>query len=262
MVAENRLGGCEFFDVKPFIDAANILVASDDVLLGLQVLNSLPGYYRDNPPKEITELKAKIMAMMATPNYYMTNVNDSNIVAEAAEHQVNTLIRGQEIAKDVKSYNDARIIPHIVDLGPGDYWLPIGLAKNRLMFTYQPIGLCDKARQTAFPFISSYLKDEIPSDRPHIFVACELIEHLHFEDEIVIEYRRSKANAQVIHMSTPLYTFDGRAQEINWGKKDVLQHLRTYTPDEFFRAAVRLFPTHKWHIIGSNILHARGALVS
>lgn len=262
MVDQNKLGACEFFDSKPFIDAANILAASDDVLRALTVLDSLPGYYRDNPPPEITELKKKILKKMATPNYYMTNVNDMNIMADVAEHQVTTLIRGQQIAADVKAYNEERIIPHIVDLGPGDYWLPIGLAKNRLMFTYQPIGICDKAKDKALPFISSYLKEEIPNDRPQIFVACEIIEHLHFEEEITIEYNRVGTDAEVIHMSTPLYTFDGRHQEINWEKKDILQHLRTYTPDEFYQAAHRLFPKHKWEIIGSNILHARGKRVS
>ncbi len=262
MVGEHKLGSCQFFDPKPFIDAANILVASDDVMLGLRVLDSLPGFYRDNPPKEIKELKARILKKVATPNYYMTNKNDLAMDPQVAEQQVATLLRGQEILKDIKRFNAERVAPHIVDLGPGDYWLPIGLARHRAMFTYQPIGICDLARESAATYISQYVKESVPNDRPHIFVACELIEHLHHEEDIVVEYYRAGVDAEVIHISTPLYTFDGRTQELDWEKKAILQHLRTYTPDELHRSVSRLFPKHKWQIIGSNILHARGTRVS
>lgn len=262
MCSKNTLGSCEFFDSRPFIDAANILAASDDVLLALRVLDSLPGFYRDHTPKEIVDLKHKILAKMATPNYYVNNVNDSNIDPDVAQAQVEVLVRGQQVMNDVLAYNHEGLIPHIVDLGPGDYWLPIGLSRKRLMFTYQPIGICDKAKNTALRHINAYLKDEVPSDRPHIFIACEIIEHLHYDQEIRIEYNRAKVSAEVIHISTPLYTFDGRAKELDWQKKEVLQHLRTYTPDELFQSAVRLFPEFKWEIIGSNILHARGKALS
>ena len=93
---------------------------------------------------------------------------------------------------------------------------------------------------------------------PRIFIACEIIEHLHHERDIRTEFERAKAQADIIHMSTPKYTFDGRIERLNWKEAGELGHLRTYTPAEFMRVVTRMFPEYTFALYDSQILHLRG----
>lgn len=261
MEAAGTLGSCEFFDVKPFIDAANILVASDEPLRALQLLNNLPGYYRDNIPTEVKELKDAILKGLATPTFYQHSMDDVKYFSpEYAKHILTEALRGIKIHDDIKEYNAKGIVPHLVDMGPGEYWLPVGLMGHNALFTYSDIGLCEKARLKAKTFLDSYWLPEPPKDRPHIFVACEIIEHLHHEQDILTEYLRHGVNADIIHMSTPMFSFDGRQSQLDWKKNIIdLGHLRTYTPKEFMDTVIKMFPGYKWDFWLSNVMHIRGA---
>lgn len=255
-------GSCQFFDSKPFIDAANILVAADEPLRALKLLEGLPGFYRDNIPSEIHELKRRIKRDLATPTFYMeekpspryADDNAVNDIPKLFGEYVTTLLRGQLIQKDVLEMNHS--IPSILDLGPGEYWLPIGMKYliGRL-FSYKGVGLCNSNEAGARPF----LDDLFPYlGKPNIFVACELIEHLHHEDDIRTEFERHAPDASIIHISTPKYSFDGRADQIQWENKKGLGHLRTYTPREFHNVVARMFPEFQWKLWDSQILHMRG----
>lgn len=252
------IGWCEFFDVKPFIDAANILVAADEPLRAIQLLDNLPGYYRDFIPKEVIELKKSIYALLATPAFYQSNPYDQLVRVEKSTAALENTLRGMCIWDDVQFYNKQNITPHIIDLGPGEYWLPIGLWKKRALFTYQAIGLCSKAHEKAMEYIKQFYLDTPPKDRPKIFIACELIEHLHHEEDIRVEFERINSDADIIHISTPLYTFDGRKAQIDWQKKGDLGHLRTYTPKEFFSVVTEIFPEYNWELKLSQVMHMRG----
>lgn len=258
-------GACEFFRIQPFLDAANILVAADEPLRALQLLDNLPGFYRDNIPVEVFELKTKIQAALATPTFYQKDFVerdwDMQQMAEQASALVDGLVRGQQVLKDVQEYNKQNITPHLIDLGPGEYWLPIGLLAKRCLFTYQDIGLCWQYRDKAKKYLEQIYCETVPQDRPVIFVACELIEHLHYEADIAVEFHKIKANAEIIHLSTPLYTFDGRANQLDWWaeKKAALGHLRTYTPKDFWNVVTTQFPTYEWELTRSQIMHLRGA---
>jgi len=71
-------GACAFWDSKPFMDAANILAASDEPLRAIDLLNNLPGFYRDHIPHEIQELKTKIYQDLATPIFYQKELPSPN----------------------------------------------------------------------------------------------------------------------------------------------------------------------------------------
>jgi hypothetical protein len=247
-----QVGQCEFWDPKPFIDAANILVAADEPMRALKLLDEVPGYYRDNPDPQMTSLKEKILSLLATPAFYATNPYDTLVREEVAEHVVDSLVRGVLIRDDVKRFNDQGLTPHIVDLGPGEYWLPIGLKKKGLQFTYHDVGLCKEAQDKAYVFIKDRVRETQSPGQPVIFVACEIIEHMHHEEDIAVEYHRLKANADVIHISTPKYTFDIRKSQLDWEKKGDLGHLRTYTPKEFFDVVSKMFPQHQFVIYEKN----------
>lgn len=258
-IKNNRVGYCEFFDEKPFLHAANILVAADEPMRALQILENLPGYYRDNPPEAVLKTKMQIKKQLATPAFYMTNKYDALVRAEDAESVVDTTLRGQKILADIKDFNAKNLTPHIVDLGPGEYWLPIGLWKKRALFSYQDVGLCVEAKQKAMPHIKSFAVSECPTDRPVVFIACELIEHLHNEEDILTDCLRvCNKMPDIIHISTPLYTYDGQQMHLEWTQKGDLGHLRTYTPKEFYETVTKMFAGYKFELTIGPIMHMRG----
>lgn len=250
-------GRPEFFDTKPFLDVANILVASDEPLLALKVLKMVPGFYRDFYPSEMLDLKNKILSLLATPGFYVTNPYDSLVRADSAPHVVQGTLRGRMIEQDVKLLNQEKKIPHIVDLGPGEYWLALGLKALGYRFTYQPIGLCTEAHDKAKLLLVEQLVKPL-DDAPRIFVACELIEHLHHEEDIRVDCERVGCKPDLIHISTPKYTFDTRASQIDWAQKGDLGHLRTYTPDEFKKVVHHMWPEYRWQYVDSQPMHMRG----
>lgn len=253
-------GKCQFWDSQPFMDAANILVAADEPLRALKLLQELPGYYRDHIPVEIHDLSKKILKMLATPVFYAGNFWDTHVGdVEKAVASLDGLLRGILIKTDVEEYNKQGITPHIIDLGPGEYWLPIALSKKGYHFTYQGLGLCDIAAQKAKDILPGHLVDKNPENaKATIFVACELIEHLHYENDILVEFERSEANADIIHLSTPKYTYDIGARQIQWEGKGCLGHLRTYTPREFQDVVCQMFTGYTWGYCDDYIMHLRG----
>lgn len=251
----------DFWDSKPFLDAANILVGADEPLRALKLLELVPGYYRDNCPAELKSLREEILAALATPPFYQS---EDRIVLPKTEDvmiDVEVLLRWKVIKNDVEQYNKMGIVPHIVDLGPGSYWLPIGLQGHKCLFTYQDISLNPISRPLIKEHLGDKYFDQIPKDRPVIFIACEIIEHLHHEEDICTEIYKLGYRPNIVHISTPKHTFDTRAERVNWKLYGTLGHLRTYTPAEFMLTVGRLFPGYKVTFYDHQILHARAELV-
>lgn len=250
-------GKLEFFDPTPWLQCADILAAGDEPLMALKLLELVPGFYRDHYPVLLQEKRAQIQAALTTPAWYVTNYHDTKVREELAVSTVEGTLRGVNILEDVKNFNIQGLIPHIIDLGPGEYWLPIGLQKLGCEFTYQPIGLCSEAHEKAIQIIGSRIQAK-RAGRPEIFVACELIEHLHHEADIRSDCARARGNPDIIHISTPKYCFDGRAERINWSQFGELGHLRTYTPDEFRAAVLKMWPEYQWTYVDGQPMHMRG----
>ena len=238
------IGSCEFFDSKPWLDAANILTAADEPLMALKLLEMVPAYYRDKKPKEFKELKNQILKMIATPSWYSKQLDH---ISEPQEGQmlVNSMLRGLMVKKEVSELNAKGLVPHIYEFAPGTFWLPIGLKEDGLKFQYSYTGL-----QRDGDFSNGI------SNGPSIYCAFEIIEHLHFEEEIRIEIEKFGVEPDIIHISTPLYTFDGRQQSLDWKNKD-LGHLRTYTPGEFASVVMKMFPGYDISLYPEQVMHLR-----
>lgn len=251
----------EFWDPKPFIDAANILVAADEPLKALELIKNVPGYYRDNLDPQLKELREDIYARLATPTFYMSEDRITLPDPKDVLIDVEVLLRWKCIKNDVDQYNKQGIKPHIVDLGPGSYWLPIGLNAHSLDFTYQDISLNPISKPLIIEHLEGKYFDGMPTGRPVIFVATEIIEHLHHEEDILSEIYRLGYRPNIVHISTPKHTFDYRAERINWRNYGTLGHLRTYTFGEFLLTIHRLFPGYKVTAYDHQILHARAELL-
>lgn len=230
---------------------ADLLIQSDELQKAEKLLYEfLPGYYRDNPPAQVVEMRQKLHRYMMNVQDYMCNPNDVKISSvDQSVNNVNGLLRGALIKRTVEEYNKKDITPHIFDMGPGDFWLPIGLAASKFRFTYECSVLSTASLEAAKPFFQDHVSK---GSGPRIFVACELIEHLRDERDIVHSMNKYCPNPEEVHLSTPLYTFGGGVKD--WDSKPGLgQHMRTYTPHEFMAASSTLFPGYTFEYYPSEV---------
>ncbi len=248
-------GQLENFNVKCFLDAAHELVRADEITRALKLLNNLPAFYRDYPPKEVTDLKNLIIKRTATPNFYAKW--EATIDFDLDISYMKETLRGSLLIEEVKRFNEQGISPHIVDYGPGEFWAPRMLFDEGLFHTYKPITICSKASQLFDEHFPHFRGEPDPKD-PVIFLGLEIIEHLWNEDELKTTMLANCGLADVVHISTPRYTYDGRDQLHNGEKvRDCLGHLRAYTPNEFVHILRTLFVEYDWQYFDGPVMHMR-----
>lgn len=250
----------EFWDSKPWLEAARILTAADEPLRALELLNNLPAYYRDYIPFDILDMKQKILAKMATPISYIKEDSEDLENLDKLYSAMKDTLRFTLLKRDLEEYNEKDITPHIIDLGPGDYWALRIFSRLKFKFTYSDIGLNSKRREIVYSETPSIHLGRKDFKQPVIFMACEIIEHLHHESDILIECLKHEPMPEIIHISTPKYTFDVRQTRKDFELFGDLGHLRAYTPKEFFKTVEKMFPLHLFHFYDSVILHGRGKL--
>ena len=244
----------KFYEINHFIQAAITLVQYDEVERALHLLDNLPAFYRDNEPQSVIDLRSKIKAKIMLPQDYASLATDDQQLCER-DDIIHLLSRGQIVLNEVKQLNDQGITPHIVEVGPGNYWLPLNLAKAGYSFTYSAIGVV--------PDLHLAFKKDLPVNHqvqiegsPVFFVAFEVIEHLQSVEELSILASRIK-NLRKIFLSTPRYTYEFNK---NWESKG-LQHLRAYTPNEFLTEAQRLFKSAKtWQYLDDQPMTLMGSI--
>ncbi len=243
------------FDINPFLDAANILATADEVEKALTLLSDfLPAFYRDHPPKEITDLRNEILARVATPVSYVTIEDSYGPDLDDKHDMAKNSLRGLMLTKDVKAFNQIGKFPHIVDFAPGEFWIPSMLAKEKLDFTYWPVLL----NKGALPKLKEHYRiNENPEPtQPFIYCAFEIIEHLYNPNDIKSEALRWYPRLpDVVHISTPCYSYDTEC--MNWRTRDLLGHLRAYSPGELHGILGKLFPEYSQMLSISQILHSR-----
>lgn len=255
-----NLGEVKSFDEQYFLITAQILVDADEAERAYWLLTQgLPAYYRDNPPERISYFRNQIQMAMMTPLAYLDCIDDSLYCEdpERAKTILEGTLRGQLVKASVDEYNKAGKIPHIVEMGPGEYWLPIGLKKTETKFTYQDIAVNEVTRKKS-TFLDRTLWRE---GMRTIFCAQEVIEHLPSVNDMNVELMRATEGhgADEIHLSTPLYTYDSKAKPILELNKNGLPHLRAYTPNEFSIEAMRIFgPAYNWQFYPGQVMSLVG----
>lgn len=263
VLADFHAGKIPMFEraIPAMLTYVNALIGCDEMALAQDLLvNGMPGYFRDNPPKEVLEMKKKLMKFLMNSEDYANNSIETDIMnLESSNQTINGLLRGQLVLKEVKELNDKGKTPHVIEMGPGEYWLAIGLKAQGCKFTYKGIGVNPAAAEKASLILGEHLKQP-DLDAPVIYVACEIIEHLWNPQEIAQTVAKLGVTPDYIHMSTPLYTFgvghETWFEEPHIGKGG---HLRTYTPSEFMLIAQRLFPNYNWVYYHNQVMSLRGS---
>lgn len=245
------------WDEDKFLDVVNMLLNADEVERALLFLDNVPAYFRDQPTERMKKMRGKILGAMVTAHAYMSSGLDANVV-ENPEHNkylIDNLLRGQLVKHEVERYNKNGVSPQIIDVGPGEYFIPLGLSAYDFGHWYFDVAM-DQNTQAATRSLINRGKSS-KTETPHIFVALEIIEHLADPRELAVEALRHCGKwPERVHLSTPLYCFDGKVKD--WQKPCGLPHLRAYTPNEFINEAMRIFPNYKWEFFGSQPMSLRG----
>lgn len=227
------------------------LVASDETELAETILRCIPGFFRDNYPTNLYELKKAIKAKRFTNSDYAFNEGDEVDLKKDYVSNVLALARGKAIYERLLKANANGVIPHLIDFGPGDYWMALGLGRMNLKFTYHPIGLHNNAMISAKEELEALWCTRPVKDRENWFIAYEIIEHLNYVDEIRDHYDRIEGNVTKVFLSTPMYCFGEGNPE--WRIRGI-PHLRTYTPKEFYEVSCKLFREFKFEFIPDPVM--------
>lgn len=250
-------GEVEGFNPHLVEQYVNTLLHADETERALLVIDNIPAFYREHMPPNLKKLRDDIVKARITPRGYLDSSYDALICKETAVPIFDAHARFVHVEDSVKAYNAKDITPHIVDCGPGEYIIPIALKEKSYKFTYRPLAMDQVAKKKALPLID----DVVASfGKAHIFCALEIIEHLPYPADLATECLAECGGwPEEIHLSTPLYTYDGSIKE--WNKPGGLPHLRAYTINEFYFEAVKIFPGYQWAIFPGTIISLKGVRI-
>lgn len=247
------------FDLELCQRYVEMLINNDEVERALMVLDNVPAKYREYIPEPLAKLRSDILAAMTTAHAYMSSDLDSNVRPETAVANLRFNVRGRLIETEVRKYNEMGHSPHIVDVGPGEYWIPLALKELGLKFLYWDVAMDQKTQAIAHPLLSGH-RSPWPDDsvsRPRIFLGLEIIEHLPEPRDLAVECLRHCGGwPDRVHLSTPLFCYDDADKD--WRKPCGLPHLRAYTPGEFVETAKKIFPGYQWQLYADRIMSLRG----
>lgn len=224
------------------------MINADEVAFALRMLSSLPAWYRDNEPTEVTQMRKKLYQQLFTNHDYHSKADFANDNKDVFDE---TWPRGQAVLEIIKKYNTQNICPHIFELGPSNFWMAKGLLMRGAKFTINGIDF-DKAHIEEAKKILPWSEQQ---RTPTIFVAFELIEHLNNTDELRHYLEQLEVTPEYVCLSTPLYCYGGGRN--NWVNNN-LGHLRTWTPKEFTLEAQDLFPGYEFKIMKSDCMVLTG----
>lgn len=237
------IGKPKHFDVSIHIKAIDQLICADEIEFALKMMDMLPGFYRENVPLEIKQIKKELYRQIQDTIEYANDQDETykNPYSGILSEKFNSMFffpRAAETVNVILEYNKSSVIPHIIEFGPADYCLYDGLKSSGCDFSYQSLTINEKAK--AF-----YPHEESDKGGPQIFICFETIEHLWNPDDIVHLFNKycDLRRVEYVLLSTPLNTLNGGMGE--WRNRP-LGHLRTYTSREFLDWGRKSFPGFEW----------------
>jgi hypothetical protein len=252
-----EIGKPIFFNVDKFVEVVEMYIGADEVTQAMQMMNNMPGWYRDNPPAKVVELKKHLYRKFFTSVDYakdglsleglLRNPQDIEVYYESE--------RGQVTYKAVQDFNAKGLTPWIFELGPGSYWIPLMLRAMGLKFEYFGPSLNTGMQSQLADHLEQNWRRQPKPDQPKVFICYEMLEHLVDTSEIYHHYVKAGDSFDRILLSTPMYTYGGG--HTTWKEMD-LGHLRTYTPGEFFHFANSHWPDFHWMMYQGPVMCLEG----
>jgi len=237
-----NIGRPLYFNLDQYLSCVEQMISADEVEKAFWMLNNLPGWYRDHEPNAVTQLRKHLHKQLFTPIDY-AKVNAAHVFQGYSDQEISDFVFSMPRALAVKNLVASLEQPHIVEYGPGSYFIPYGLRSSGLKFSYFGEGL-----NIADTHNAAVALQDVWSHRPNkanIFVCFEVIEHLHQPAEIYQYSLKHETGFDYICLSTPLYSWNGGNPQ--W-HTSALGHLRTYTPAEFLAFAIKYWPNYEWRM--------------
>lgn len=240
----SELGRPTHFDLELALKFLQMNVDSDNVVNALKMADMLPAYYREGLHDAINLWKHNVWKRVATINDYSSG--EAKEIRKEASLQEFQALRFQAVDQLVAQWNDQERIPHIVDLGPGEYAMAIGLQAKGRRFTYKPIAITNKIPAQAMKHIENVFKIAPDFHQPQIFCCFEMIEHLFNPDDVINYYHRENLNAEHVLISTPYGALGG-----GWNRAyaDMIAHVQDFNQKELLGFATKHWPWLKWNYI-------------
>jgi len=250
-----NVGRPRYFPIQKITELADHYVSCDEIMMALELLKMLPGWYRDNVPEEIVQMRKDILQKVVTIKDYCGDTKEEDIQPDFI-HYFENFPRSAGIFYFVKELNKRGIEPSIYEYGPAAFWVVAGLKKLGLKFDYTCVCINanadKKAREEGLVKDPDELKNEYK-----MYICMEVAEHLwHLEDLEHLYRKHFPQDMDIMYITTPYGACGGGLP--NW-KEHVLGHLRTFTFSEFAQALQKFFPEVLWSFFSYGTLLAFGA---
>lgn len=242
----NEVGKPIYWDLEIHIKAVIQMIRADEIQTALTMIDSVPGYYRDNMPKELIDIKKKLYQNTYDQIEYATDDEEADCTREFGEAQWDNgymFPRAQIISELIKSMFPRS--PWIFDLGCSHGNLPLGLIKSKHSFLYYGAGMNYRIQQKVKGWIGDHWSEKPINNQPTILYCTEVIEHCFHPEEIIHSAYKVGVDFDQILLSVPKYTLGGGLE--NWDTRR-LGHVRTWTSREFLAFADNGFPGYQWKL--------------
>lgn len=254
-----NVGRPMYFSLDLFIASVEQMITSDEIQTALWMLDNPPGWYRDNYPQELIDIKNRIYQQCYDQFDYASDHDEANFTRDEIEAQCltgYTYPRADILFEDIKKMNLDGHTPWIFEISPSHGWLPLGFAKRELKFNFFGKNL----NQPALKKIKDWLPQGIWADKPQdnqtkILVCFEALEHMARPEDLPQSAHKIGIDFDRIYLSTPKYCLGGGLPD--W-KTRRLGHLRNWTPNEFLDFANKSFKGYAWTYFDSHSMVIRG----
>ncbi len=247
-----NIGRPLYWRLDKHIEAVEQLIRADELQMALTMLDQIPGWWRDNYPKELTEIKNIIYRQTYDQIEYATDDEEADCPREMGEAQWTAdycYPRAEILNSIVKAHNDAKRIPWIFDVGCSHGNMPLGLLKGGYRFSYLGKGMNHRIIQKLKSWVGEVWQEKPFTDQPTILYCTEVIEHCFNPQDIVHSAHKVGVDFDQIVLSVPMYCLGSGLPD--W-KTRRMGHVRNWTPGEFLEFANKHWPGYSWTIYKSN----------
>lgn len=212
--------------------------------MALKLCDMVPGWYRDNYPAELAELKRLLYEHTYDTIEYCSDDDEAEMLRETGEEQWTSAYcypRAQILESLIDSL---QCTPWIFDLGASHGNAPVGLIKSGKKFTYKGVGMNWRIIQKVKGWVGDHWKERPEPGQKTILFCTEVLEHCPHPEDLVHSAYKVGVNWDHIIFSTPKYTLGNGLPEI----KRRLGHVRTWTPNELGEFCAKNWPGYSWRL--------------
>lgn len=253
----SNVGRPLYWKLDNHILAIEQLIRADELQMAIQMLDMVPGWWRDNYPEALVDIKKTLYQQTYDQIEYATDDDEANMERETGEGQWTgeyCYPRAEILTQIIKQMNDKTHHPWIFDLGCSHGNMPLGLIKysnekSTLGFKYCGVGMNKRIVEKLKGWIGPQWKDR-PTDRQKTILYCtEVIEHCMNPMDIVHSSYKVGVDWDKIVLSVPMYCLGAGLPD--W-KTRRMGHVRNWTPHEFQTFAMKNWPGYVWELYKSN----------